>query len=112
METHGFSVVTSIEGDLAAVPPALVPTLRAVIGEACANIERHADPSRPSVVIVSANHDSVDAMFLNETRDSHASSTATGVGLAGVSERLALVGGELATEQEGRQWITRVTIPL
>lgn len=112
LESQGFSVVSTVEGDLDAAPPALMPTLRAVIYEAGANIERHAKRGSPCAIIVSVSNNAIDAVFLNETPVDRAPAPMEGLGLAGAKERLALVGGELTTEQEGTQWITRFTIPV
>lgn len=112
LEARGFTVAITIDGDLNNVPESLTPTLRAVIGESCANIERHADPAQPCAIIVSISDESIDAVFFNQTRPDRHTPRRKGVGLIGVRERLALVGGELATEQEGSQWISRVTVPV
>ncbi|MFT3971899.1 MAG: histidine kinase [Micropruina sp.] len=110
LEAQGFTVIATVDGELDAVPPALVPTLRAVIDEACANIERHGDRSRPCVIIVSIAGVGVDAVFINDSRSDHTPG-GPGVGLIGVRERLTLIGGELAVEQNGSQWICRIAIP-
>lgn len=112
LRDRGFKVTASTEGELAEVPQALVSTLRAAIGEACANIERHADPGEPCAIVVSVGQSSIDAVFLNDAREVTPTDSAQGVGLMGLRERLAVVGGELFTEQEGSQWITRITVPL
>ncbi len=110
LRSRGFAVAITIDGRLDAVPPALAPTLRAVFGEICANIERHADPGKPCTIVVSIDNKAIDAVFLNEVREGNAGPGNPGMGLAGVRERLTAVGGELNTEQEGSQWICRVTI--
>lgn len=112
LQAKGFTVFTTIDGDLDELPTALTPTIRAVIGEACANIERHADPARPCTIIVSVDSGTLDALFRNEVRAGTEASVAPGVGLAGLRERLALVGGELDAGREGTQWLSRVAIPL
>lgn len=112
LRARGFVVTSSVDGNLDAIPAALVPTLRATIGEACANMERHADPAQPCAIVVSVGHDAVDAVFLNTAGGGVPGHLPSGVGLVGLRERLAFVGGALVTEQKGTQWITRINIPL
>lgn len=109
LRDHGLLVRTFVEGDLDAVPPALHPIVDAVVGEACANIERHADAGAPCAIMVNVSDDRLDAAFINHVAGRP---TGAGYGLDGLRERLALVGGELVTEQEGTQWICRISLPL
>lgn len=110
LKTHGFDVHPTVDGDLDVVPAALTPTLRATFGEICANVERHGDPTDPCVIIVSVTPDLVDAVFMNTIRTVQSESPDPKLGLRGLKERLALVGGELAVEQEGSRWIARIRI--
>ncbi|MFT3861931.1 sensor histidine kinase [Micropruina sp.] len=111
LRRHGLLVRTFVEGDLDTLPPALLPTVQAVVGEACANMERHADPAAPCAIMINVSDDHLDAAFFNHVRADH-SPSAKGFGLDGVAEHLALVGGNLVTEQKGGQWICRVSVPL
>ena len=111
LRLRGFSVTTSIDGETDHIPRALTPILRAVFGEACANIEHHGDPAHPCVVLASATDDCFDALFLNNVREVEPRSRESCVGLIGLHERLTVVGGELFSGQEGEKWITRVSIP-
>lgn len=111
LRRHGLLVRTLVEGDLDSIPPALLPTVQAVVSEACANMERHADPAAPCAIMVSVADNHLDAAFFNHIGADHRAS-ANGFGLDGVRERLALVGGNLVSEQEGGQWICRVSLPL
>lgn len=113
LHRRGFAVDTTVEGDLDAIPEAVTPTLQAVIGEACANIERHANKTRGCSIIVNVSQDAVEAVFINDvpvakvTRSGH-----FGIGLKGIGERLTAIGGELSTEQIGTRWISKVRIPV
>ena len=111
LRRNGLLVRTFVEGDLNAIPAALLPTVQAVVGEACANMERHADPASPCAIMLNVGDDRLDAAFFNHVRADHSPSP-NGFGLDGVRERLALVGGHLISEQEGGQWICRVSVPL
>ena len=110
---HGFAVDSSVEGDLNAIPDTVTPTLQAVIGEACANIERHANKARGCSIIVNVSRNAVDAAFINDVPVAEmAESSHFGVGLKGIDERLTAIGGELSTEQIGTRWISKVRIPI
>lgn len=111
LQAKGFTVSTNVDGDLDDLPAAIRPIVRAVIGEACTNIERHADPDHPRRVVISVDDNAFDAVFMNEVRLREDARTSLGMGLTGLAERLALVGGELAVEQRGSQWLSRVIIP-
>ena len=111
---HGFPTAVTIDGDLDRVPPRTGEVLAGVAREAAANIERHGAEGRPCTLVASIDENAVDLAFINEVgstgRDSGSGSGS--MGLLGATERLATVGGTMETRREGRQWITRVTIPL
>ncbi len=112
LEANGFQVAVTIEGDLSAVPDTHAPTFEAVIGELCANIERHAHIAEPCVVIMCIGA-AVDAVFINTVRGSRypPDNKQPGMGLLGLKERLTSVGGTLSVGQEGSRWVSRVTFP-
>lgn len=111
---RGFPTAVTIEGELDRVPPRAGEVLAGVTREAAANIERHGADGRPCTLVGSIDDTAVDLAFINEIaapgRDS--GSGERSMGLLGAAERLATVGGTLETRKEGRQWITRVTVPL
>ncbi len=111
---RGFPTAVTIEGDLNRVPPRASEVLAGVAREAAANIERHGAEGRPCTLVASIDDDAVDLAFINEVSSTgpDPGSGSRSMGLLGASERLATVGGVLETRREGRQWITRVTIPL
>jgi signal transduction histidine kinase len=85
LRDHGLLVRTFVEGDLDAVPPALHPIVDAVVGEACANIERHADAGAPCAIMVNVSDDRLDAAFINHVAGRP---TGAGYGLDGLRERV------------------------
>lgn len=111
LEAHGFEPEVTVDGRLEDVPPSLVHTVLACLGEAGANIERHGEPGTACAIIIHTTDVAFDAVFFNTIRAGGATSPA-GVGLTGLRERLAAVGGEIAGVPEGSQWMTRITIPL
>lgn len=115
LEAIGFSVALTIEGDPDTIPPDLWPAIKAVVGEAASNIERHASKSGPCALILSIDHHSVDMVFINDTVAPGGTRTGSGdsaMGLLGVRERLTPIGGELNTLQEDKQWMTHARLPL
>lgn len=110
LDGQGFTVTSSLDGDPARLDPAFLPVLRAAVGEACANIERHADPARQCVVMFSIDDEGVDGVFINGIKESAGHRDHLGMGLDGLRERLSLVGGDLVYGPEGTQWITRFSI--
>lgn len=115
LESAGLPVAVSIEGDLDSIPRTLWPTVRAVVGEAASNIERHADKSHPCALIFSVDEHALDMVFINEVVAHHgkrAGSGHTAMGLLGVQERLTPMGGELQTLEDGKRWMTNISLPL
>lgn len=112
LRSCGFTVTVAAEGDPSAVPRRVMPTVEAAVNEAIANIERHADPRQPCTIFVSITPDMLDLLFLNTMLDAAYQTAQTGIGLVGMRERLALIAGEVTTEQKGKQWITQITVPL
>ena len=110
---HGYPTAVTIDGDLDRVPVRAGEVLAGVAREAAANIERHGAEGRPCTLVASIDDNVVDIAFINEVATERASSSGTrSMGLLGATERLATVGGTMETRREGRQWITRVTVPL
>lgn len=113
LEAGGFQVATAIDGDLDDVPADAGSVLAEIVKEAVANIERHGAATRPCAVVASIDEKAADLAFINEVAaDDRPTGTAEPLGLLGVAERLAVVGGQLEARQEGSQWITRVTVPI
>lgn len=115
LESAGFAVALTIEGDPDWIPAALWPTIRAVVGEAASNLERHGARSHPCALILSVDAQAVDMVFINDALTPQGTPTGSGqsaMGLLGIRERVTPIGGELQTLQEGKQWMTRVRIPL
>lgn len=115
LESRGFAVALTIEGDPERIPPTLWPTIKAMVEEASSNIERHASTSHPCALILDVDHEAADMVFINQVEDRDGPRTGSGdsaMGLLGVRERLTPIGGELQTLQEGTQWMTRIRIPL
>lgn len=112
LRERGFPIAVTLEGDLSRISGAVEEILVATVGEACANIERHGAPGLPAALLLSADADVVDMLTMNEVGDDSSPPERLGMGLLGVRERLAGIGGRLETRQEGSKWIMQVTAPL
>lgn len=114
LAARGHPTAVTIEGQLDRIPPPVAEVLAGVAREAAANIERHGAEGRPCTLVASIDDTAVDLAFINEVpaKASLSDSGTQSMGLLGAAERLATVGGTLETREEGRQWITRVTVPM
>ena len=85
-----------VSGDLAASPAAVEVSVYRIVQEALTNVLKHAGPARAEVTIGSAE----DAVSIEVTDDGTGEpgrlTPGGGHGLAGMRERAALLGGELA----------------
>lgn len=122
----GFKVQVAIDGDVSILPEVVAATFSRVATEACSNIVKHADRSGPVSIMVDANPDAVDAIFINTVplpgdglgalggfpSDRPAEMQANHFGLTGQQERVEALGGNIEVLQISNRWIVRVSIPL
>ncbi|MEE1651802.1 histidine kinase [Brachybacterium sp. J144] len=89
--------------------------LRRCLGEIRANLVRHASRSTPVTVMVEQRpgppRPEVDLAVWNGVEASDRRGPRGGAGLDGMRERLTAIGGTLAVRQEGRSFLTRLTVP-
>lgn len=115
LRREGFPVTVTAEGDLASVPGGLAATLEKVSREAVNNIVKHGMPGAPCRLLVSVDDREVDLAFLNAVSH-HPGAARPGahpaLGVTGMSERVAAVGGTLISRRTGNEWLTQVTLPL
>lgn len=113
LEATGFPVTATVDGAVETVPQQVAEVLGDVIREAVANIQRHGRPGRPVLLVAAVDEVSADVALINEIAEATTPAAAgRPLGLMGAAERLAQIGGQLDTRQEGRRWITRVIVPL
>jgi signal transduction histidine kinase len=88
-------------------------TLYRCAQEALTNIRKHAGASR-ALLRLRADEHQVELLILDNGRGaSSGPEAATGFGLSGIRERVALLGGASSTGPEpGKGWRVRVTLPL
>ena len=109
----GLPVNLVIDGDLAALPAAVDVSVYRIVQEALTNVLKHAGPARADVTIGCAQ----DAVTIEVTDDGTAEpgdqAPAGGHGLAGMRERAAVFGGELAAgPRPGGGFAVRARLPL
>jgi signal transduction histidine kinase len=91
--TAGLPVELTVEGEPEALPPGVDLAAYRIVQEALTNARKHAGPARAQVTL----RYGYDALELEITNDgpSLAGGNGGGHGLVGMSERVALYGGEL-----------------
>jgi signal transduction histidine kinase len=102
-----------IDGDLAALPATVDVSVYRIVQEALTNVLRHAGPARADVTIGFER----DAVTIEVTDDGTAEpgqqTPADGHGLAGMRERAAVFGGELAAgPRPGGGYAVHARLPL
>jgi len=95
LRAAGLEVSLSIDGDHAALPPAVNVSAYRIVQEALTNVLKHAGPARAEVTVGCAE----SAVTIEVTDDGPGSQAPPaltgGQGLAGMRERVALFGGDL-----------------
>ncbi|MFT4110075.1 sensor histidine kinase [Propionicimonas sp.] len=109
---RGLTVTLSVDGSIEDVPSTVTEVMAPVIDEIEANIERYAEPASACATIVSATNTALEIVFINRVAETRPPQTGPALGLIGMQEHLAPVGGELSARQEGTQWVARVLVPI
>ncbi len=91
----GLPVEVHVEGTPVNLPPGIDVTAYRIVQEALTNTLKHAGPARASVV-VRYEPDAVELEVLDDGPGA-AGGNGSGHGLAGIGERVAVYGGELAS---------------
>lgn len=109
---NGFQATLSVEGDLGRLSADQAGVLGAATAEAVDNMIKHGDPSAPCAIAVDLAHSACELVFINRPREPRSDSDpAMTLGVWGMAQRLAALGGEVATESS-TNWVTRVRLPL
>jgi signal transduction histidine kinase len=113
VQAAGLPVSLFIDGDLAALPATVDVSVYRIVQEALTNVLKHAGPARADVTIDCG----LDAVTIEVTDDGTAEpghqAPAGGHGLAGMRERAAVFGGELAAgPRPGGGYRVRARLPL
>ena len=113
VQAAGLPVSLVIDGDLSALPATVDVSVYRIVQEALTNVLKHAGPARADVTIDCG----LDAVTIEVTDDGTAEpghqAPAGGHGLAGMRERAAVFGGELAAgPRPGGGYRVRARLPL
>ncbi|MGD0246226.1 MAG: histidine kinase [Streptosporangiaceae bacterium] len=92
----GLPVNLAVSGDLGALPAAVEVSAYRIVQEALTNVLKHAGPARADVTVGCAENSVTIEVTDNGTGEPGHLTSAGGHGLAGMRERAALLGGELA----------------
>jgi signal transduction histidine kinase len=109
----GLPVNLDIDGDLAAIPAAAGVSVYRIVQEALTNVLKHAGPARAEVTIA-CEQDTVTIEVTDNGTGQHGNgSPGGGHGLAGMRERAAAFGGDLAAgPRPGGGFAVRARLPL
>jgi signal transduction histidine kinase len=109
----GLPVNLVIDADRAVLPAAVDVSVYRIVQEALTNVLKHAGPARADVTIGCAADTVTIEVTDNGIGESGPLSTAGGHGLAGMRERAAVFGGELAAgPRPGGGFTVRARLPL
>lgn len=106
----GLEVELRTEGDPTPLPPALDVAAYRVLQEGLTNVRKHSAARRVEVVI-RYRREAID-IEVNDDGDGAGPGGGTGSGLAGMRERVALLGGQFVAGPRSVGFMLRVTLPL
>jgi len=106
----GLDVDLRIEGEPTPLPPALDLAAYRVLQEGLTNVRKHASARRVEVVL-RYGHEAVGVEVVDDG-DGSGNGGGSGRGLAGVRERVALLGGDFVAGPRATGFALRVTLPL
>ena len=106
----GLDVDLRVEGEPMPLPPALDLAAYRVLQEGLTNARKHAAASRVEVVL--RYRAGEIAVEVSDDGDGSGPGGGSGRGLAGIRERVALLGGEFVAGPRARGFALRVTLPL
>ena len=90
-----------------------ISILSRVLREMAANIIRHGDPKKPASLFISHNQQHIQLLSANSVRESRtAPLPSSGMGVLGMQERLAALGGTLTASNEDGTWLVSAIIPI
>jgi two-component system sensor histidine kinase UhpB len=118
-QRSGLDVTLDVPSGLDRLPDAIELALFRVLQEALTNVHRHSGASAADVLVrqdaeqvvleVKDNGRGIPPELLSHF---HATGAGTGVGIAGIRERVRELGGKLTLESDSRGTLVRIAIPL
>jgi signal transduction histidine kinase len=111
IRASGVPVDLQVDGDLAQVPPGVDLSAYRVIQEALTNVIKHAGPARAAVTVRCSETDL--ALVVSDNGRGSRQSHNSGHGLAGIQERVAVLGGivDVSSAGSGAGFAVRATLP-
>jgi signal transduction histidine kinase len=106
----GLPVALRVEGEPTPLPPALDPAAYRVLQEGLTNVRKHAAAGRVEVLL-RYRRDAI-TIAVDDDGDGTGPGCGSGRGLAGIRERVAILGGEFVAGPRARGFALRVTLPL
>jgi signal transduction histidine kinase len=107
----GLEVDLRVEGEPAALPPPLDLAAYRVLQEGLTNVRKHSGARRVEVMLRYGG-DAIGVEVTDDGDGSGAGGGGAGRGLAGIRERVALLGGEFIAGPRSHGFALRVTLPL
>jgi signal transduction histidine kinase len=107
----GLHVTLTVQGNLALLPAGTGLALYRIAQESLANVVKHSTEDEARVSL-SLGPDSVCLSVDNPGRGSARASPSDGLGIAGMRERVALVGGSLEAGPIGTGWRVLAELPI
>jgi signal transduction histidine kinase len=95
LRAAGLEVSLSVDGDHAALPPAVNVSAYRIVQEALTNVLKHAGPARAEVTVGCADSAVTIEVTDDGPGDPAPPALTGGQGLAGMRERVAVFGGDL-----------------
>jgi len=109
----GATISANIDGELGTLEPTAGLALYRIVQESLTNAAKHA-PGMPIEVAIEVGPDRTSIRVVNVVSDAAAPRTAvrsSGLGLWGMNERAALLGGTVSAGADDRSWIVEVIVP-
>lgn len=113
----GITTTLEVDEDLGPLPRQLGITVVRIVQECLTNIQRHSGSTTASVVLRRGMHLLLEIAdqgkgLPRNLREDHDALLASGVGIAGMNERIRELGGELTIQSTDQGTTLRVTLPL
>jgi signal transduction histidine kinase len=106
----GLSVELSVEGEQRRLPAPLDVAAYRVVQEALTNVRKHSGARRVEVIV--RYHDEAVHVEVVDDGDGSGPGGGSGKGLAGVQERVAVLGGHVLAGPDDRGFALRAVLPL
>jgi signal transduction histidine kinase len=112
LRTAGFKVTAHVEGPLEGLTGTVPHALSWILIEACNNVLRHGDSSKPCMIFVTSSTSVLDLAVINSVAGSHLSLRPGRLGIIGMQERAIAAGGNLTVTPHDEKWIVKAEFPL